>query len=106
MEVVDTILDEPGMLAEKAERIQAILRGQLRKMLSAAPPKVFAELNGFVLGVVIAGQDEEEPILKLHYLRFTQAPDGTLLTNLTPCPGAGCPKGMASIVERPDTTTG
>ena len=101
MEVVDTILDEPGMLAEKAEKIQAILRSQLRKMLSVAPPKIFAELNGFVLGVVIAGQDEEEPILKLHYLQFTLAPDGTLQSSLTLCPGASCPKGAAAIVAPP-----
>lgn len=101
METVDGILDEKGTLAEKAEKIQGILRDQLRSVLGAAPPKVFADLNGFVLGVVIAGQDEEEPVLKLHYVRFTLAADGTLLSELSLCPGANCPKGTTVLVAPP-----
>jgi hypothetical protein len=101
MHVVDTILDEKGMLAEKAEKIQAILRGQLQRVLGVAPPKVFADLNGFVLGVVIAGEDEDAPVLKLHYLRFTLAPDGALHSSLTLCPGANCPKGAIVLVAPP-----
>jgi hypothetical protein len=101
MDVVDTVLDEKGMLAEKAEKIQAILGSQLKKVLRAVPSAALADLHGFVLGVVIAGEDEQEPILKLHYIRFSLAPDGTLQSNLALCPGAGCPNGSSIRIVAP-----
>src|ERR1035441_708474 len=62
---VDAVLDEKGTLAEKAEKIRTALGGQLAKVLGPAPHAVLDKLSGFVLGVVIAGEDEEEPVLKI-----------------------------------------
>jgi hypothetical protein len=101
MDVVDTILDGKGMLAEKAEKIQAALGSQLKKVLRTVAPAAFADLHGFVLGVVIAGEDEEAPILKLNYIRFSLAPDGTLQSNIALCPGAGCPNGGSIRIVAP-----
>ena len=58
------------------------------------------KLNGFVLGVVIAGEDEEEPVLKLHYVRFTLGRDA-LVSAIFHCPGEACPQGVARIVAPP-----
>jgi hypothetical protein len=102
MTTVDAILDEKGMLAEKAVKIEAILGGQLKRVLPAVPPAVFDSLHGFVLGVVIAGEDEEEPVLKLHYIRFTLGPEGRLLSSVALCPGEGCPnRSLVRIVAPP-----
>ena len=98
---VDTVLDEKGTLAEKAEKIRATLAGQLEKVLGPAPRAVLDKLNGFVLGVVIAGEDEEEPVLKLHYVQFTLGRGGALVSTIFHCPGEACPQGVARIVAPP-----
>jgi hypothetical protein len=101
METVDAILDEKGMLAEKAEKIKDTLQLQLSNLLRTASPALKNGLNGFVLGIVIAGRDEEESILKMHHIRFTLAPDGTLRSEVLLCPGQACPKGDLLIVAPP-----
>jgi hypothetical protein len=98
---VDAVLDESGTLAAKAEKIQAILGGQLAKDLGLAPRALLDKLNGFVLGVVIAGEDEDEPVLKLHYVQFTLGRGGTLVSAISHCPGEGCPHGVVRIVAPP-----
>ena len=95
---VDAVLDEKGTLAEKAEEIKATLGGQLEKVLGTSPRAVLDKLNGFVLGVVIAGEDEEEPVLKLHYVRFTLGRGGALVSSIYHCPGEACPQGVVRIV--------
>ena len=98
---VDAVLDEKGTLAAKAEKIRATLSGQLDKVLGPAPRDVLDKLNGFVLGVVIAGEDEEEPVLKLHYVQFTLGRGGALVSGIFHCPGEACPQGVARIVAPP-----
>jgi hypothetical protein len=98
---VDTILDERGTLAEKAEKIKATLGGQLGKVLGSASRAVLDRLNGFVLGVVIAGEDEEEQVLKLHYVQFTVGRVGALVSSISLCPGEGCPHGVVRIMAPP-----
>jgi hypothetical protein len=98
---VDAILDGRGTLAEKAEKIKAALGGQLGKVLGSASRAVLDELNGFVLGVVIAGEDEEEQVLKLHYVQFTVGRVGGLASSISLCPGEGCPHGVVRIMAPP-----
>jgi hypothetical protein len=98
---VDAVLDESGTLAAKAEKIKTTLGGQLEKVLGPASRAVLDRLNGFVLGVVIAGEDEEEPVLKLHYVQFTLGRGGTLVSNIFLCPGEACPHGVLRIVAPP-----
>jgi hypothetical protein len=98
---VDAILDERGTLAAKAEKIKATLGGQLDKVLASVSRAVLDKLNGFVLGVVIAGEDEEETVLKLHYVQFTLGRGGALVSSLFLCPGEGCPHGVVRIVAPP-----
>ena len=98
---VDAVLDEKGTLAAKAEKIRATLGGQLDKGLGLSSRDVLDKLNGFVLGVVIAGEDEEEPVLKLHYVRFTLGRGGVLISGIFHCPGEACPQGVARIVAPP-----
>ena len=101
MGTVEAVLDESGMLAAKAEKIKAILGGQLDKVLGSAPRATLDKLNGFVLGVVIAGEDEEEPVLKLHYVQFTLGRGGALVSSIFLCPGEACPHGVVRIVAPP-----
>jgi hypothetical protein len=98
---VDAILDERGTLAEKADKIKAALGGQLDKVLGSASRAVLDKLNGFVLGVVIAGEDEEEQVLKLHYVQFTVGRAGALVSSISLCPGEGCPHGVVRIMAPP-----
>ena len=98
---VDAILDERGTLAAKAEKIGASLGGQLEKALGPAFRAAFDQLNGFVLGVAIAGEDEEEPVLKLHYVQFTLGRGGALVSTIFLCPGEACPQGVVRIVAPP-----
>ena len=98
---VDAVLDEKGTLAEKAEEIKATLGGQLEKVLGTSPRAVLDKLNGFVLGVVIAGEDEEEPVLKLHYVQFTLGRGGALVSTIFHCPGDACPQGVVRMVAPP-----
>jgi hypothetical protein len=98
---VDAVLDEKGTLAAKAERIRATLGGQLGKVLGLFPRAVLDKLNGFVLGVAIAGEDEEEPVLKLHYVQFTLGRGGALVSDIFHCPGEACPHGVLRIVAPP-----
>ena len=98
---VDAFLDESGTLAAKAEKIRAALGGQLAKGLGYAPRAVLERLNGFVLGVVIAGEDEEDAVLKLHYMQFTLSRGGTLVSSISFCPGDGCPHGVVRMVAPP-----
>jgi hypothetical protein len=98
---VDAVLDESGTLAAKAAKIQAALGGQLDKVLGSGPRALWDKLNGFVLGVVIAGEDEEEPVLKLHYVQFTLGRGGALVSNIFLCPGEACPQGVVRIVAPP-----
>ena len=101
MGTVDAILDERGTLAAKAEKIEATLGGQLGKVLGPAFRAAFDKLNGFVLGVAIAGEDEEEPVLKLHYVQFTLGRGGALVSTIFHCPGEACPHGVLRIVAPP-----
>jgi hypothetical protein len=98
---VDAVLDERGTLAAKAEKIKATLGGRLEKVLGSASRAVLDKLNGFVLGVAIAGEDEEEPVLKLHYVQFTLGRGGALVSSISHCPGEGCPHGVVRIVAPP-----
>jgi hypothetical protein len=98
---VDAVLDEKGTLAAKAEKVRATLGGQLEKVLGPAPRAVLDKLSGFVLGVVIAGEDEEEPVLKLHYVQFTLGRDGALASTIFHCPGEACPQGVVRLVAPP-----
>jgi hypothetical protein len=98
---VDAILDESGTLAEKAEKIKVTLGGRLAKVLPTASRAVLEKLNGFVLGVVIAGEDQEETVLKLHYVQFTLGPGGALVSKLSLCPGEGCAHGAVRLVAPP-----
>ena len=98
---VDAILDEEGTLAAKAEKIKVTLGGQLGKVLGSASRAVLDKLNGYVLGVVIAGEDQEETVLKLHYVQFTLGRDGALVSSISLCPGEGCPHGVVRIVAPP-----
>jgi hypothetical protein len=98
---VDSILDERGTLAEKAEKIKATLGGQLDKVLGSASRAMLDKLNGFVLGVVIAGEDEEEPVLRLHYVQFTVDRAGALVSSVSLCPGKACPHGEVRITAPP-----
>jgi hypothetical protein len=98
---VDSVLDEKGTLAAKAEKIRATLGGQLDKGLGLFPRAVLDKLNGFVLGVVIAGEDEEEPVLKLHYVQFTLGRGSALVSTIFHCPGEACPQGVFRIVAPP-----
>jgi len=98
---VDAVLDERGTLASKAETIMATLGGQLGKLLSSVPGAVLGKLNGFILGVVIAGEDEDDAVLKLHYVQFTLSPGGALISRIFHCPGEGCPHGAVRIVAPP-----
>jgi hypothetical protein len=98
---VDAILDENGTLAAKAEQIRSTLGQQLERVLSFASRAVFRQLNGFVLGVVIAGEDEDEPVMKLHYVEFTLSRAGALISGVSHCPGDGCPHGVVRIVAPP-----
>jgi hypothetical protein len=98
---VDTILDESGTLAEKAEKIKVALGGQLEKVLASASRVVLNKLNGFVLGVVIAGEDQEETVLKLYYLQFGLGRGGALASSLSLCPGEGCAHGVVRLVAPP-----
>jgi hypothetical protein len=101
MQTVEAILDEKGMLAEKAEKIRDTLHPQLAKLLRAATPAIRNGLNGFVLGIVIAARDEEESILKMDHIRFTLTQSGTLRSEVFLCPGDGCPRGNLWIVAPP-----
>jgi len=98
---VDAILDENGTLAAKAEKIRSTLGRQLERVLGFAPRTVFVQLNGFVLGVVVAGEDEDEPVMKLHYVEFTLSRAGALISSVSHCPGDGCPRGVLRIVAPP-----
>jgi hypothetical protein len=98
---VEAVLDERGTLAAKTEKIEVSLGGQLNKVLGSAPRALLGELNGFVLGVVIAGEDEEDTVLKLHYVRFTLGRGGALVSSIFLCPGEGCPHGVVRIVAPP-----
>lgn len=95
---VEGILDEGGTLAEKAEKIKTSIRSQLVPVLASASHLVLNKMNGFVLGVVIAGEDEDEPVLKLHYVNFTLGAGGALVSSLQLCPGDGCPHGVLRLV--------
>ena len=95
---VETILDESGTLAAKAEKIKVALGGRLEKVLTSASRAVLNRLNGFVLGVVIAGEDQEETVLKLHYIQFTLGRGGALVSSLSLCPGGGCAQGVVRLV--------
>jgi hypothetical protein len=99
--IVDAVLDESGTLAAKAAKIEAMIGGRLGKVLGPASHAVFDKLNGFVLGVAIAGEDEEEPVLKLHYVQFTLRRGGALVSTIFHCPGEACPQGVARIVAPP-----
>jgi hypothetical protein len=98
---VETILDESGTLAAKAEKIKVALGGRLEKVLTSASRAVLNRLNGFVLGVVIAGEDQEETVLKLHYIQFTLGRGGALVSSLSLCPGGGCAQGVVRLVAPP-----
>ena len=98
---VDAVLDESGTLAAKAEKIRATLGGQLEKVLVPVARVVLDKLNGFVLGVVIAGEDEEEPVLKLHYVQFTLGRGSALVSTIFQCPGEACPQGVLRLVAPP-----
>ena len=98
---VDGVLDARGTLAGKAEKVREELSGQLEKVLGAVSHAVSSKLNGFVLGVVIAGEDEDEAVLKLHYVQFTLSPSGTLVSRIFHCPGDGCPQGVVRLVAPP-----
>jgi hypothetical protein len=97
---VDAVLDERGTLAGKAEKIRATLGGQLEKVLRSVSHAVFDKLNGFVLGVVIAGEDEEDAVLKLNYVQFIFS-GNALVSRISHCPGEGCPHGVVRIVAPP-----
>ena len=98
---VDAVLDESGTLAAKAEKIKTTLGDRLAKVLGTVSRVVLDKLNGFVLGVVIAGEDEEEPVLKLHYVQFTLGPGGALVSSIFLCPGDACPHGVLRLVAPP-----
>jgi len=101
MGTVDAVLDERGTLAEKADKIRAILGGQLAKVVGAASQIALARQNGFVLGVVIAGEDEDEPVLKLHYVQFVVGRGGALTSSISHCPGEACRQGVVRLVAPP-----
>jgi hypothetical protein len=98
---VDTILDESGTLADKAEKIKVALGGRLEKVLASASRVVLNKLNGFVLGVVIAGEDQDETVLKLYYLQFALGRGGALASSISLCPGEGCAHGVVRLVAPP-----
>ena len=98
---VDAILDDDGTLAAKAEQIRSALSRQLRRVLGFASRAVLDELNGFVLGVVVAGEDEDEPVMKLDYVEFRLSPAGALISSVSHCPGDGCPHGVLRIAAPP-----
>jgi hypothetical protein len=62
---------------------------------------VLNKLNGFVLGVVIAGEDQDETVLKLYYLQFALGRGGALASRLSLCPGEGCAHGVVRLVAPP-----
>jgi len=103
---VEAVLDEKGTLAEKAEQIKAVLGDQLEKVTAFAPRAELDKLSGFLLGVVIAGEDEYEPVLKLHYVHFMLERGGGMVSKLVLCPGEGCPRGAVRITAPPAQNLG
>jgi hypothetical protein len=99
--MVDAILDEGGTLAAKAEKVKVTLGSRLEKVIGSASRGLLDKLDGFVLGVVSAGEDQEETVLKLHYMQFTLGPGGSLVSNLSLCPGDGCAHGAVRLVAPP-----
>jgi hypothetical protein len=110
MVTVEGILDERGTLAAKAEKIRTTLGGQLdrvfERMLASASRATLNKLSGFLLGVVIAGEDEDEPVLKMHYVQFTLGRGGAVVSSVVLCPGDACPQGVAVVVAPPSRDLG
>jgi hypothetical protein len=55
----------------------------------------------FSLELNIAGEDQEETVLKLHYIQFTLGRGGALVSSLSLCPGEGCAHGVVRLVAPP-----
>jgi hypothetical protein len=97
---VGAVLDEKGTLAEKAEKIKAVPGDQLEKVMAFAPRAVLDKASDFLPGVVIAGEDEYEPVWKLHYVHFILERGGVVVSKLVLCPGGGPPARCVRIRRR------